>query len=128
MYDHFGVENMVSLDELKKKGYYVIPTDPEWFKQPAGLKLFHDDPEKNPLKTPTGKIEFVSTNLKKHFPDDTERPPVPHWIEKGPSHDERISSQRANQYPLLIVQSSAGGGLMPNAMTSPGYEKSRPVR
>ena len=102
MYDHYGVEKMISLDQLKKKGYFVIPTDPEWFKQPAGLRQFHDDPEKNPLKTPTGKLEFVSTNLKKYFPDDTERPPSARWIEKGPSHDERISSQRANQYPLLI--------------------------
>jgi len=41
--------------------------------------------------------------LKKHFPDDTERPPMPHWIEKGPSHDERISSHRANEYPLLLM-------------------------
>ena len=103
VYNHYGVEKMVSLDELKEKGYYVIPTDPEWFKQPAGLRLFHDDPIKNPLKTPTGKIEFVSTNLKKHFPDDTERPPLPHWIEKGSGHDERICSQRANEYPLLLM-------------------------
>jgi anaerobic selenocysteine-containing dehydrogenase len=66
------------------------------------LRLFHDDPEKNPLKTPTGKIEFVSTNLAKHFPDDIERPPLPHWIEKGESHDERITSRRADKYPLLI--------------------------
>jgi anaerobic selenocysteine-containing dehydrogenase len=57
------------------------------------------NPEK---KVAEGKIEFVSTNLKKHFPDDTERPPTPRWIEKGPSHDERISSQRAQTYPLLI--------------------------
>lgn len=103
MYGHFGTENMVSLDELKEKGYYVIPTDLEWFKQPAGMKLFHDDPVNNPLRTPTGKIEFVSTNLKKHFPDDVERPPLPHWIEKGPSHDERISGKRAKKYPLLIM-------------------------
>jgi anaerobic selenocysteine-containing dehydrogenase len=55
------------------------------------------------LKTPSGKVEFYSQNLAKHFPDDKERPPVPHWIEKGESHDEALSSQRANQYPLLIM-------------------------
>jgi anaerobic selenocysteine-containing dehydrogenase len=32
-----------------------------------------------------------------------ERPPVPHWIEKGESHDERLSSERARKYPLIIM-------------------------
>ena len=41
--------------------------------------------------------------LADHFPDDKERPPYPKWIEKGPSHDERISSERAKKYPLLFV-------------------------
>ena len=102
-FDGFRIEKKISFDKLKKNGYYVFETDSEWFNQPAGLLLFHDDPVKNPLKTPTGKIEFVATNLRKHFPDDIERPPVPHWIEKGKSHDERISSQRANKYPLLLM-------------------------
>ncbi len=67
------------------------------------MRLFYEDPEKNPLKTPTGKLEFFSQRLADHFPDDKERPPYPKWIEKGPSHDERISSPRAKKYPLLFV-------------------------
>jgi trimethylamine-N-oxide reductase (cytochrome c) len=67
------------------------------------MKGFHDDPANHPVKTPSGKIEFTSQNLTKHFPDDQERPPVPHWVEKGPSHDERLSSDRAKQYPLLVM-------------------------
>jgi len=55
------------------------------------------------LKTPSGKIEFCSQNLAKYFPDDKERPPVPHWVEKGESHDERLSSERARRYPLLLM-------------------------
>lgn len=97
-----GVQNMITYEELEEKGYWVIPTDPDWKKYPAGLKPFYDDPEKNPLPSPTGKVEFESTNLKKHFPDDPERPPVPHWIEKGESHDESLNSGRAKMYPLLI--------------------------
>ena len=31
---------------------------------------FYKDPEKNPLKTPTGKLEFYSEKLAKYFPDD----------------------------------------------------------
>ncbi len=40
--------------------------------------------------------------MAKAFPDDKERPPVPHWIEKSDFHDERLSSERAKEYPLLV--------------------------
>jgi molybdopterin guanine dinucleotide-containing S/N-oxide reductase-like protein len=102
-FDTSGIQDMTTFKELKEKGYYVIPTDPEWQKYNAGLYDFYKDPEKNPLKTPSGKIEFYSQNLAKYFPDDMERPPVARWIEKGESHDESISSSRVEKYPLLIV-------------------------
>jgi len=35
--------------------------------------------------------------------DDPERPPVPHWVEKSETHDERLSSERAKKYPLLCM-------------------------
>jgi len=102
-FENSGVEDMISFEEFMEKGYYVVPTDPDWQKHPAGLKGFYDDPENHPLKTPSGKIEFYSQNLAKHFPDDEERPPVPHWIENGETHDELLSSERARKYPLLVV-------------------------
>jgi anaerobic selenocysteine-containing dehydrogenase len=102
-FENSGVQELISYEEFEKKGYYAVPIDPEWKKYPAGLRMFHDDPENNRLNTPSGKIEFCSQNLLKHFPDDKERPPVPHWIEKGESHDERLSSDRAGQYPLLLM-------------------------
>jgi trimethylamine-N-oxide reductase (cytochrome c) len=102
-FEHSGVQEMVSYQELDEKQYFVIPTDPEWKKYPPGLRKFYEDPENNPLSTPTGKIEFYSERLARTFPDDKERPPVPHWIEKGESHDERLSSERAEKYPLLVV-------------------------
>ncbi len=102
-FDESSLKGKVDEAEYKKKGHIVIPSDPNWEKLPVGIKKFHDDPDNNPLKTPSGKIEFCSQNLTKHFPDDEERPPVPHWIEKGVSHDERVSSKRAKKYPLLMV-------------------------
>jgi len=102
-FDTSGVENMVSWDEFKDKGYYVIPTDPDWKKKDVGMRKFYEDPDNNPLRTPSGKLEYYSERLAEHFPDDDERPPVPHWIEKGESHDERLSGERAKKYPLLIV-------------------------
>jgi trimethylamine-N-oxide reductase (cytochrome c) len=98
-----GVQDYTTYEKFKEKGYFVVPTDPDWDKYPAGLLKFHEDPENHPLKTPSGKIEFYSQNLARHFPDDKERPPVPHWIEKGESHDEGLSGERAKKYPLLIL-------------------------
>jgi anaerobic selenocysteine-containing dehydrogenase len=102
-FENSGIQDMITYEEFEKKGYFVIPTHPEWEKRPVGLKEFYEDPKKDPLKTPSGKIEFYSQNLAKYFPDDKERPPVPHWIEKGESHDERLSSERARKYPLLLM-------------------------
>jgi len=102
-YEISGVKELVSWEELQEKEYYYIPTEPNWEKYPAGLRLFYEDPEKNPLKTPSGKLEFYSQRLADSFPDDEERPPLPKWIEKGPSHDERLSSERAKKYPLLLM-------------------------
>jgi trimethylamine-N-oxide reductase (cytochrome c) len=102
-FENSGVQHLTTYKEFKDKGYYIVPTDPEWESQPAGMYNFYKDPENNRLLTPSGKIEFLSQNLAKYLPDDPERPPVPHWIEKGESHDERISSKRAEKYPLLVV-------------------------
>jgi anaerobic selenocysteine-containing dehydrogenase len=98
-----GVQDMVSWKEFSQKGYYVVPTDPNWKKRPAGLIGFYKDPEKNRLSTPSGKLEFYSQRLAEKFPGDTERPPVPHWVENSATHDERVSSQRAKKYPLLLI-------------------------
>jgi len=98
-----GVQDLVSWEELKEKGYYVIPIDPDWEKCRHGMIDFYENPKANPLHTPSGKIEFFAQSLAKHFPHDEERPPVPHWIEKGESHDERLSGERAKKYPMFMV-------------------------
>ncbi len=98
-----GVSTLISWEDLQKKQYYVIPCDPDVKDVPPGLRQFCEDPKKNPLSTPTGLLEYSSSALEKHFPDDPERPPVAHWIEKGESHDERLSSERTKEYPLLCM-------------------------
>ena len=97
-----GVAEHISFEELKEKGYWVVPTDPDWESHPAGLIGFYEDPENHPLETPTGKLEFYSQRLAEHFPDDKERPPVPHFIPYGESHQESLLHPRAKKYPLLI--------------------------
>jgi anaerobic selenocysteine-containing dehydrogenase len=98
-----GAKEFITYEEFVEKGYFVVPTDPKWKERKVGLQEFYEDPKNHPLKTPTGLLEYESTGLAKHFPDDKERPPVPHWIEKGESHDEALSSERAQRYPLLVV-------------------------
>ena len=95
----------VSWEEFQEKGHYVIPNDPDWKNNEIGLRNFAEHPDEYPLSTPTGKLEFYSQRLADHFPDDEERPPVPHWVEGGPgwSHDERISGERAKKYPFLCL-------------------------
>ena len=102
-FDTSGIDQLVTWDEFKEKGHFVIPNDPDWKEHEIALRGFADDPEQNPLSTPTGKLEFYSQRLADHFPEDQERPPVPHWVERGPSHDERVSSERAKSYPLLCL-------------------------
>ena len=113
-FDHSRIQNMVSWDKLKEKKYYVIPTAPDWKNDPPGLKNFYDNPEANPLKTPTGKIEFESIGLKEHFPDDNERPPVPHWIPFGETHQESLLHPRSQKYPFLMMSNHPRWGVHAN--------------
>jgi molybdopterin guanine dinucleotide-containing S/N-oxide reductase-like protein len=102
-FENSGVQDLVSWEEFKEKGHFVIPNDPDWEKYEIGMRKFYEDPENNPLTTPSGKLEYYSQRLADHFPDDKERPPVPHWIESGVSHDERLSGERAKKYPYLVT-------------------------
>ncbi|MBN1191454.1 MAG: molybdopterin-dependent oxidoreductase, partial [Dehalococcoidales bacterium] len=98
-----GVAHLDTEKHFEKEGMFVIPCDPDIQKVPPGLSEFCNDPENHPLSTPTGKLEFTSTDLQKHFPNDPERPPYPKWIERGQNHDECLSSKRAEKYPLLCM-------------------------
>jgi trimethylamine-N-oxide reductase (cytochrome c) len=102
-YEASGVADLTSWDELKEKGYFVVPTRTNWENDPPGWRLFYEDPEKHPLETPSGKIEFYSERLAQHFPDDQERPPSPRWIPEGETHQESKVSDRADKYPLLMI-------------------------
>jgi len=102
-YEALGLPERISWEELNEKGYYIFPTAPDWDKNPAGLWSFYEDPENNPLSTPSGKLEFYSERLAEKFPDDKERTPLPRWIEKGVTHDESPFGERAQKYPLIIV-------------------------
>ena len=102
-YKGSGAAEVTDYEEFKKDNIIIFPPDPDVVKVPPGWRQFYEDPDKMPLSTPTGKLEFTSTDLEKYFPDDEERPPYPKWIEKGESHDESLWGERAKKYPLLCM-------------------------
>jgi anaerobic selenocysteine-containing dehydrogenase len=103
IFDCMEVSNFLSWEDFKKKQYFVFPAAMDWEEDICYWRKFYNDPEKYPLPTPTGKLEFYSENIAKNLIDDMERPPVPVWIERGDTHDERISGGRAREFPLLVV-------------------------
>ena len=113
LFEISDVSKSISWQEFEKKGYYIIPV-PEDYKPTPSLRWFYEgrecdtpdpgNPKKNTEKakelgTYSGKIEFVSQSLKEHFPDDKERPPMPHYI---PSW-EGPESAGFKKYPLQLI-------------------------
>jgi molybdopterin guanine dinucleotide-containing S/N-oxide reductase-like protein len=110
-YENSRIAPYISWEEFKEKGYYVVPTDKDWESVPAGMIKFYEEPENYPLTTPTGKLEFFATGLAEHFPEDDERPPVPHWVPSGVTHQETLGTERAKTYPLLVMSNHPRWGI-----------------
>lgn len=102
-FEQSGIPEDMSFNDFKEKQYYPFPTREDYRELPVGLSKFYRDPEKSPLRTPTGKLEYYSATLAEQFPGDWERGPVPHWIDESPSHQERQYLDRGKIYPFLLV-------------------------
>ena len=114
MFEVSDLPKYISWEEFLKKGYFIVPVPKPYRSRPA-LRWFYegrkkDTPDKGPtpkdrpiygygLATPTGKIEFVSENLKRFDPNDPERPVMPKFIEPW----EYWRSEKAKKYPLQLV-------------------------
>ncbi len=103
IWEYMGGEKLVTWEQLQEKKYWIYHTAADWEDDAPGFRNFYNNPEKFPLATDSGKLEFYSAALAKAFPDDKERPPIPKWIEKSHNHDERLSSHRAEMFPLLLM-------------------------
>jgi trimethylamine-N-oxide reductase (cytochrome c) len=102
-FDTCGAPEDLSFETFKEKQFYPFPTRKDWKDLPAGLIEFYNDPEGHPLGTPSGKLEYYSTSLAQYFPDDTERQPIPKWIDESTEHKERQYLDRGCSYPFLLV-------------------------
>ncbi len=103
VFDAMKMDKLTTWEDFYEKKTYVYKTATDWEDDPPGFRLFYEDPKTNPLKTPSGLLEFYSERLAQHFPDDNERPPFPKWVEKGVTHNEALSSERADMFPLLLM-------------------------
>ena len=83
-------------DTFWKDGFIEIPPRAEEF---VLFERFRADPEKNPLGTPSGRIELYSERIAGFGYDDC--PPHPTWIEPA----EWLGSKRAARYPLHLLSS-----------------------
>ncbi len=94
-------------DDLEEKGYIVQPPPEGWDKVARCLNPFYTNPAKNPLTTPTGKLEFYSQALADGTPGCIERKPYPRCVTGGPASegwplDESLLSEKTNKYPLVM--------------------------
>lgn len=88
-----------SYDEFKKRGIVKkrLPSV-------IGMKDFRDDPAKNPLKTPSGKIEIWSSNLhamSKDWPTDEKNPITP--LPEYSATREMPGDPLQKKYPLQCI-------------------------
>ena len=88
--------NIPKLEKFEKSniGVYSVPVT----KPTIAFKDFREDPEKNKLNTPSGKIELFSKELyEMNNPEFI--PPVPKYIEEW----ESPFSEESSNYPLSVV-------------------------
>ena len=102
-FEHSGCEQFISWEEFCEKGYYAAATAEDWKDDIRGFAPFAEDPEAHPLQTPSGKLEFYSTTLEHYFPGDDSRPPYAQYIPKDDRLSESLMTERAKQFPYLIV-------------------------
>jgi biotin/methionine sulfoxide reductase len=79
-----------------QKGYIEIPPRADEY---VLLAEFRADPEKHPLRTPSGRIELYSDEIAGFAYDDC--PPHPAWIEPA----EWLGSGQSAAFPLHLVSS-----------------------
>ncbi|MFC1875613.1 molybdopterin-dependent oxidoreductase, partial [Chloroflexota bacterium] len=107
-YENGSIKDNISLEDLREIGYYAVDRDPTSAETIPAFQLFYEDPVANPLRTPTGLLEYESTLLLEGFPDDVERAPTATYVKGGPAsegwtHDEDPHGERANTYPIRMT-------------------------
>ncbi len=116
-YESTDLPQYISWREFLKKGYFVVPALPEERRDPVSWRWYYegrpaDIPEmltlpadqthnwREGLQTQSGKIEFVSSSLKRFDPDDPERPVMSRYI---PAWEGHHTKELYDKYPLQLI-------------------------
>ena len=98
------MEQFISWEEFKEKSYFVVPVAEDWEKDPPGLRKFYEDPAKILCRHPQRQTGILFRDVWPNISPMTRRGrPIPKWIEKSKTHDERLSGSRAKKFPLLMM-------------------------
>jgi trimethylamine-N-oxide reductase (cytochrome c) len=117
LFDATDLPKVISWKKFLKKGYYVVPAPPEKLRHPVSFRWFAEDrlkdtPEIAPLpadysekifkglQTQSGKLEFVSSSLKRFDPDDPERPVMSKYI---PAWEGHHTTELYKEFPLQLI-------------------------
>jgi len=120
VFDASDLPKHISWKKFLKKGYFVVPPEPEQSRPKTSYRWFaegrkKDVPEPHPLpgsygedfldglQTQSGKIEFESNSLKR-FGNDPERPPLNKYI---PAWEGIHTSELFEKYPLQLFSPHA---------------------
>ncbi|MAG98506.1 MAG: dehydrogenase [Rhodospirillaceae bacterium] len=103
-----ATKHEISWEEFKEKKFivYDCPTWDEWVDIKKEHGLGPNEGGLHPfwatasgLDSPSGKIEFVSSGISEHDPENAERPPLAKWT----THPELPDSPKAEIYPLTVM-------------------------
>lgn len=94
------LEIPLSFEEFKEKGFYEFPIPEDVPRVLKAFKDFYEDPEKNKLKTPSGKIEIYSKRVADFF---GETHPTATTIPTYIPSPERSGTSLAEKYPLFLT-------------------------
>ena len=114
VFDSSDLPKHITWRQFLKKGYFVVPPDPEPARAPTANRWFYegrrkDTPEPYPLpadyvagygeglQTPTGKFDFVSHTLKRI--DDPDRPPLNRYM---PTYEDPTRNPELADFPLKL--------------------------
>lgn len=115
VFDSSDMARHISWRQFLKKGYFVVPADPEPARAAVANRWFYegrkkDVPEPYPLpsdyrgdfleglQTPSGKFEFIASTLKRI--DDPDRPPLNQYM---PVYEDPRRDPGLAEFPLQLL-------------------------
>ncbi|MBI5922051.1 MAG: molybdopterin-dependent oxidoreductase [Betaproteobacteria bacterium] len=117
VFDSADFSKNITWQEFVKKGYYVVPAEPEDTPEPVSMRWYAEDrmkdvPEPHPLpsqysgdfgkglQTQSGRIEFIPNSILRGDPNNPERPALNRYI---PSWEGLQTKDLVAKYPLQMI-------------------------